>query len=60
MDEGRAPIAVDLCCGLGGWTAGLLAEGYRVVGFDIVRPRSFPAGALKGDCYWLSIGDRHE
>lgn len=40
------PIAVDLCCGLGGWTAGLLAEGYRVVGFDIARPRSFPDGAL--------------
>lgn len=39
------PIAVDLCCGLGGWTEGLLAEGWRVVGFDLVRPRTFPAGA---------------
>ena len=29
------PLAVDLFCGLGGWTEGLLAEGYRVVGFDI-------------------------
>lgn len=29
------PLAVDLCCGLGGWTEGLLAEGYDVVGFDI-------------------------
>jgi hypothetical protein len=29
------PTAVDLFCGLGGWTEGLLAEGYRVVGFDI-------------------------
>ena len=44
MVDGR-PLAVDLCCGLGGWTAGLLAEGWRVVAFDIVRPRSFPAGA---------------
>jgi hypothetical protein len=29
------PTAVDLFCGLGGWTEGLLAEGYKVVGFDI-------------------------
>ena len=29
------PTAVDLFCGLGGWTEGLIAEGYRVVGFDI-------------------------
>jgi hypothetical protein len=31
------PLAVDLFCGLGGWTDGLLAENYRVVGFDIER-----------------------
>ncbi len=29
------PIAIDLFCGLGGWTDGLLAEGYDVVGYDI-------------------------
>lgn len=29
------PLAIDLFCGLGGWTEGLLAEGYRVIGFDI-------------------------
>jgi hypothetical protein len=28
-----------LFCGLGGWTEGLLAEGYDVVGFDIERHR---------------------
>lgn len=32
--RGRAR-AIDLFCGLGGWTEGLLAEGYRVVGYDI-------------------------
>ena len=32
-----APLAIDLFCGLGGWTEGLLAEGYRVVGFDVER-----------------------
>jgi hypothetical protein len=29
------PLAIDLFCGLGGWTEGLLAEGYHVIGFDI-------------------------
>lgn len=29
------PFAADLFCGLGGWTDGLLAEGWRVRGYDI-------------------------
>lgn len=32
-----APLAIDLYAGLGGWTEGLLTEGYRVVGFDLER-----------------------
>jgi hypothetical protein len=35
-DTGK-PLAIDLFCGLGGWTEGLLAENYRVIGFDIER-----------------------
>lgn len=31
------PLAIDLYCGLGGWTDGLLAVGYTVIGFDIER-----------------------
>ena len=31
------PLAIDLFCGLGSWTEGLIAEGYRVVGFDCER-----------------------
>jgi hypothetical protein len=31
------PLAIDLFCGLGGWTEGLLSEGYRVIGYDIER-----------------------
>jgi hypothetical protein len=29
------PLAIDLFCGLGGWSESLLALGYRVIGFDI-------------------------
>lgn len=29
------PLAIDLYCGLGGWSEGLLAEGWEVIGFDI-------------------------
>jgi len=37
MTDALKPLAIDLFCGLGGWTDGLLAEGYDVVGFDIER-----------------------
>jgi len=40
-------LAIDLFCGLGGWTEGLLAEGYTVIGFDherhIYGPARYPA-----------------
>lgn len=32
---GDKPLAIDLCCGLGGWTEGLLSEGWRARGYDI-------------------------
>lgn len=31
------PLAIDLFCGLGGWSDGLIAEGWDVLGFDIER-----------------------
>jgi hypothetical protein len=37
QDRTVKPLAIDLFCGLGGWTEGLLAEGYDVIGFDIER-----------------------
>ena len=44
-EEEQRILAIDLFCGLGGWTEGLLAEGYRVVGFDMERHR-YPARAI--------------
>jgi hypothetical protein len=31
------PLCIDLFCGLGGWSAGFLAEGWECIGFDIER-----------------------
>jgi len=36
------PLAVDLCCGKGGWTIGLQAVGYRVLGVDLERFPEYP------------------
>lgn len=29
------PLALDLCCGLGGWAEGLIAAGWDVIGYDV-------------------------
>jgi hypothetical protein len=46
------PLCIDLFCGLGGWTEGFLAEGYRVVGFDIER-RPYPGQLVLQDVLTL-------
>jgi len=46
------PLAIDLYCGLGGWTEGFLAEGYEVIGFDIER-RPYPGQLVIQDVLTL-------
>ncbi len=51
------PLAIDLYCGLGGWTEGLLAEGYKVIGFDNERhvygDHQYPAQLVMQDVLTL-------
>jgi SAM-dependent methyltransferase len=35
------PAVLDLCCGRGGWAAGFVARGYRVVGVDVKKWRRY-------------------
>jgi hypothetical protein len=46
------PLCIDLFCGLGGWADGFLAEGYRVIGFDIVL-RPYPGQLVVQDVMTL-------
>jgi len=42
------PLCIDLYCGLGGWAEGFLAEGYRVIGFDVER-HDYGTGGYPGE-----------
>ena len=42
-------LALDLFCGGGGATEGLMAAGFEVHGVDIRRPRSYPGRFIKAD-----------
>lgn len=50
------PLAIDLFTGLHGWSEGLIAEGYRVVGYDI-EDMSAQFGQEKPEHFDLVIQD---
>ena len=50
------PLAVDMFTGLHGWSEGLIAEGFRVIGFDIVD-MSAECGLPKPDHFELVLQD---
>ena len=52
------PLAIDLYCGLGGWTEGFLAEGYRVIGYDIER-HDYGTGGYPGELVLRDVRSIH-
>lgn len=52
------PVVYDLYCGLGGWSEGFLAEGYRCVGFDIER-HDYGTGGYPGELVLQDIRTLH-
>ena len=57
LDVGK-PLCVDLFCGLGGWTEGFLAEGYRVVGYDI-EAHDYGTGGYPGKLILRDVRSIH-
>lgn len=49
--------AVDLCCGVGGVTRGMLAAGFDVLGVDVVKRPEYPAPLLLRDVRQLDAGE---
>lgn len=52
------PLAIDLYCGLGGWAEGFLAEGYRVIGFDI-EAHDYGTGGYPGELVLQDVTTLH-
>ncbi len=52
------PLAIDLYCGLGGWTEALLAEGWDVIGFDIER-HDYGTGGYPGQLVLQDVRTIH-
>ena len=52
------PLVIDLYCGLGGWAEGFLAEGYRVIGFDI-EAHDYGTGGYPGQLILQDVTTLH-
>lgn len=46
-------MIIDLFCGLGGWAEGFLAEGWEVIGFDVIQ-YAYPAQLVIQDVLTLT------
>lgn len=57
-DDHRDNLAIDLYAGLGGWAEGFLAEGYRVIGFDIER-HDYGTGGYPGQLVLQDVTTLH-
>lgn len=54
MVSDEKPICYDLFCGLGGWAQGFLAEGYRVIGYDI-EAHDYGDGGYPGELRLMDV-----
>lgn len=52
------PLVYDLYCGLGGWSEGFLANGYRCVGFDI-EAHDYGSGGYPGELRLRDVRSIH-
>jgi hypothetical protein len=52
------PLCVDLYAGLGGWSEGFLAEGYRCIGFDI-EAHDYGSGGYPGELHLRDVRSIH-
>lgn len=49
------PLVIDLCCGVGGWTNGFLAEGWEAAGIDIRKQPQYKGFFIECDLLEVTV-----